>query len=100
LQGIFLKVREFLFVAWLRRLFRLTMHINMSIYVQGEFMRTTLDLNEELLEKARNITKIKENTALIHEALRALIARSAQKEFASLGGIQKNLKSVSRRKAV
>lgn len=61
-------------------------------------MRTTLDLNEELLEQARKLTHIKEKTALIHEALRALIARSAQKELALLGGSQKRIKPVPRRK--
>ena len=62
-------------------------------------MRTTLDLNEELIEKARKMTNIKEKTALIHEALRILIANAAQKELAAMGGSQKKIKSVPRRKA-
>lgn len=61
-------------------------------------MRTTLDLNEELLTQARKLTHIKEKTALIHEALRVLIAQAAQRELALLGGSQKRLKPVSRRR--
>jgi len=62
-------------------------------------MRTTLDLNEDLLEKARNLTNIKEKTALIHEALRVLISHAAQKELAGFSGTQKQIKSIPRRKA-
>lgn len=61
-------------------------------------MRTTLDLNEELIEQARKLTHIKEKTALIHEALRVLISQAAQRELASLGGTQKQVKSIHRRK--
>jgi hypothetical protein len=60
-------------------------------------MRTTLDLNEELIEQARSLTHIKEKTALIHEALRLLIARAAQAELAGMAGSQKKLKPVPRR---
>lgn len=62
-------------------------------------MRTTLDLNDDLIERARKLTNIKEKTALIHEALRVLIAQAAQKELASMGGTQKKLKNIPRRKA-
>jgi len=61
-------------------------------------MRTTLDLDETLIERARKLTKIKGKTDLIHEALRALIARAAQKELAALGGTQKKLKQIPRRR--
>lgn len=61
-------------------------------------MRTTLDLNEALIQQARKLTKIEEKTALIHEALRALIARAAQKDLAAMAGTQKKLKNIHRRK--
>jgi hypothetical protein len=61
-------------------------------------MRTTLDLNEELIEQARTLTKIKEKTTLIHEALRLLISRAAQSELAIMGGSQKKLKYIPRKK--
>ncbi|HEY8270564.1 MAG TPA: type II toxin-antitoxin system VapB family antitoxin [Pseudobdellovibrionaceae bacterium] len=62
-------------------------------------MRTTLDLNEDLVNQARKLTNIKEKTALIHEALRVLIAQAAQKELALMGGTQKQVKPIPRRKA-
>lgn len=61
-------------------------------------MRTTLDLNEDLIDQARKLTNITEKTALIHEALRSLIARAAQKELAQMGGSQKKTKNIPRRK--
>ncbi|HPI39913.1 MAG TPA: type II toxin-antitoxin system VapB family antitoxin [Pseudobdellovibrionaceae bacterium] len=62
-------------------------------------MRTTLDLNQDLLKKAQGLTHIKEKTALIHEALRALIARAAQVELSQLKGGQPKLKPIARRKS-
>ena len=61
-------------------------------------MRTTLDLNKNLLEQARKLTNIKDKTALIHEALRILISRTAQKDLAGFAGTQKKLKTTPRRK--
>jgi hypothetical protein len=61
-------------------------------------VRTTLNLNEELLEKARNLTGVAERTALIHEGLRALIARESARRLARLGGSEPNSKPVPRRR--
>ena len=61
-------------------------------------MRTTLDLNEELISEAQKLTHIKEKTSLIHEALRALIAQSAQIELKKLIGSEKSIKSIPRRR--
>jgi hypothetical protein len=61
-------------------------------------VRTTLNLNEELLEKARNLTGVAERTALIHEGLRALIARQSARRLARLGGSEPNAKPVPRRR--
>jgi Arc/MetJ family transcription regulator len=49
-------------------------------------MRTTLNLDDDLVREARKYTGIQEKTALIHEALRHLIAREAGKQLAALGG--------------
>jgi hypothetical protein len=38
-------------------------------------MRTTLNLDDALIDRARELTGIEERTALLHEGLRALIAR-------------------------
>jgi hypothetical protein len=61
-------------------------------------VRTTLNLNEELLEKARNLTGVAERTALIHEGLRALIARESARRLARLGGSEPKAKPVPRRR--
>lgn len=49
-------------------------------------MRTTLTLDDELLADAEEYTGIKEKSALVREALKALIAREAGRRLASLGG--------------
>ena len=61
-------------------------------------MRTTLDLNRSLVERAQKMTKIKGKTDLIHEALRLLIARAAQVELSRMKGVQKNVRAPKRRK--
>ena len=62
-------------------------------------MRTTLNLDQELLEKAANLTGIKEKTALIHLGLEALIARESARRLAELGGSQKRLRAIPRRRS-
>lgn len=51
-------------------------------------MRTTLNLDDELIEKARAVTGIAEKTALIRAGLEALIARETARRLAALGGTQ------------
>jgi hypothetical protein len=51
-------------------------------------MRTTLNLDGELIEKARAITGISEKTSLIRAGLEALIARETARRLAALGGTQ------------
>jgi hypothetical protein len=60
-------------------------------------MRTTLDLNEDLIKKASRLTKIADLDALIDKALRTLISQSAQKDLAAMDGIQKKVKLTTRR---
>ncbi len=61
-------------------------------------MRTTINLDEELLEEARRITGVKGRTALIHEGLRALIERESARRLARLGGSEVQLRPVPRRR--
>jgi Arc/MetJ family transcription regulator len=61
-------------------------------------MRTTLALDDELLAKAQEYTGLKENSALVREALKALIEREAARRLALLGGTQKKLKAPPRRR--
>lgn len=61
-------------------------------------MRTTLNLDEVLLEEARVITGMEERTALIHEGLRALIARESARRLARLGGSDPGIRPIPRRR--
>ena len=61
-------------------------------------MRTTVNLDEELIEEARRVTGTKETTALIHEGLRALIERESARRLARLGGSEPGLRPVPRRR--
>ena len=56
-------------------------------------MRTTLALDDDLLATAERYTGLKEKSALVREALRALIERESARRLAALGG----LKPVARR---
>ncbi|MFZ2973539.1 MAG: type II toxin-antitoxin system VapB family antitoxin [Ferribacterium limneticum] len=60
-------------------------------------MRTTLALDDDLLAKAHALTGVSEKTALIREALRALIQRESAKRLALLGGSEPQLDDVPRR---
>ena len=62
-------------------------------------MRTTVDLDEPLLEDARRLTGIAEKTALLHEALRALIARESARRLAALGGTMPKAEAGPRRRS-
>ena len=61
-------------------------------------MRTTLNIEDELLKKAKRLTGIQEKTSLVRLGLEALIARESGKRLAMLGGTEKNLKQVPRRR--
>ena len=62
-------------------------------------MRTTLNIDDELLERARALTGVREKTALIHEGLRALLARESALRLARLGGSEPLARAVPRRRA-
>ncbi len=56
-------------------------------------------LDESLVSRARELTGIKEKTALVHAALEALIAREAARRLAALGGTEPELEEIPRRRA-
>ena len=62
-------------------------------------MRTTLALDDDLLEKAQAYTGPMDKTALVREALKALIQRESAKRLALLGGSEPLLDSVPRRQS-
>jgi Arc/MetJ family transcription regulator len=62
-------------------------------------MRTTINLDDELLAEAQRLTGIRERTALVHEGLRLLIQREAARRLARLGGSAPDLEIPPRRRA-
>jgi len=62
-------------------------------------MRTTLNIDDQLLEDAQRITGLTEKAALVREGLRALIERESARRLARLGGSEPQLKPVSRRRS-
>jgi len=61
-------------------------------------MRTTVVLDDDLLAAAQRLTGTKEKTALVREALGALIERESARRLARLGGTEPALTDVSRRR--
>lgn len=62
-------------------------------------MRTTLSLDDDLLDKAQALTGVSERTALLREALRALIQRESARRLALLGGTEPQLVAPPRRQS-
>lgn len=61
-------------------------------------MRTTINLDEALLDEAQRITGMTERTALIREGLKALIERESARRLARLGGSESQVKAIPRRR--
>ncbi len=62
-------------------------------------MRTTLNIDDALLRQAARLTGVKEKTALVRRGLEALIARESAGRLAALGGTEKALKPIPRRRS-
>jgi Arc/MetJ family transcription regulator len=62
-------------------------------------MRTTLNIDDDLLDEAQRMTGISEKAALVREGLRALIERESARRLAKLGGSEPQLRPVPRRRA-
>jgi Arc/MetJ family transcription regulator len=61
-------------------------------------VRTTIVLDDELLAQAQAYTGLKEKSALVREALKALIERESARRLALLGGTEPDLKAAPRRR--
>ena len=61
-------------------------------------MRTTLNINDDVLSEAAKLTGIKEKTALVMLGLKSLIAKESARRLAQLGGSQKSLRPIPRRR--
>ena len=62
-------------------------------------MRTTLNIDDSILRDAAKLTGVKEKTALVRLGLEALISRESARRLAELGGTEKQLRSVRRRRS-
>lgn len=62
-------------------------------------MRTTMNIDDQLLGEAQRITGMTEKTALVREGLRALIERESARRLAKLGGSEPQLQPVPRRQS-
>lgn len=70
----------------------------MSALLTELAMRTTITLDDTLVAKAQSYTGLTEASALMHEALKALIEREASRRLAALGSSQPGATSVPRRR--
>lgn len=61
-------------------------------------MRTTIALDDDLLAEAQRLTGLREKSALVREALRALVERESARRLARLGGTDPGAAAVSRRR--
>jgi len=61
-------------------------------------MRTTLNIDDDTLKRASQLTGIKEKTALVRRGLEALIAMESSKRLAKMGGTEKDLQAIPRRR--
>jgi Arc/MetJ family transcription regulator len=62
-------------------------------------MRTTLNIDDEILSQAAKLTGVQEKTRLVRMGLEALIARESAARLAALGGTEKKLRHIRRRRS-
>ena len=62
-------------------------------------MKTTLNIDDEIMAEAARLTGVKEKTTLVRRGLEALIAQESARRLAALGGSEKDLKPVPRRRS-
>jgi Arc/MetJ family transcription regulator len=69
------------------------------LYALEILMRTTLNIDDELFQQARDLSGLQEKTALIREGLKALIERESARRLAKLGGSEPQLEPIPRRRS-
>ncbi len=62
-------------------------------------MRTTLNIDSNLLKEASRLTGVAEKTSLVRMGLEALISKESAKRLADLGGTEKGLRPIPRRRS-
>jgi Arc/MetJ family transcription regulator len=63
------------------------------------YMRTTLNIDDSLLNNAARLTGVREKTSLVRLGLEALIAKESARRLANLGGTEKHLRRIRRRRS-
>lgn len=61
-------------------------------------MRTTLNIDDDLLEQASQLSGLREKTAVVREGLRALIERESARRLAKLSATEPQVESIPRRR--
>jgi Arc/MetJ family transcription regulator len=62
-------------------------------------MRTTLNIDDQLLAEAQRLSGVTEKAALVREGSRALIERESARRLVRLGGGEPQLEAISRRRS-
>jgi len=62
-------------------------------------MRTTINIQDKLLQEAARLSGIREKTSLVHKGLEALISQESSRRLGRLGGTEKSIRNIPRRKA-
>jgi Arc/MetJ family transcription regulator len=62
-------------------------------------MRTTINIDDDLIAAAREYTGITEKTELVRMALKSLVALEAGRRLAALGGSDPDMKDIPRRRS-
>jgi Arc/MetJ family transcription regulator len=66
---------------------------------RSSYMRTTLNIEDALIEKASKLTGITEKTALVRKGLETLISLESSRRLAELGGTEKKIDTPRRRRS-
>ena len=68
-------------------------------FSEGLIMRTTVNIDQELIEEAQRLTGVREKAILLREGLKALIERESARRLASLGGSEPEIETIRRRRS-
>ena len=94
------KPKELVSTSWIAsdRLFKIGCLTDTYIKPILTHIKTTLNIEDEILAKASRLTGVKEKTSLVRMGLEALIARYSAQRLAALGGSDPNAKPIPRRR--
>lgn len=70
------------------------------LFSAGSAMRTTVNLDDALMQRAQELSGVQERSVLLREALQALIERESARRLAALGGSEPDLELPARRRLV